>query len=60
MNVTREKLEEIFKVYEDKKNNNPNTIKTSEMGMHSLIQQNSSGQLGCFHQRRISPNSKKE
>lgn len=29
MNVTKEKLEEIFKVYEDKKNSNPNTIKTT-------------------------------
>jgi hypothetical protein len=27
--VTKEKLEEIFKVYEDKKSNAPNTIKTS-------------------------------
>jgi hypothetical protein len=32
MSVTKEKLEEIFKVYEDKKNNTPNTIKTSEIG----------------------------
>lgn len=32
MNVTKEKLEEIFKVYEDKKNNTPNTIKTTELG----------------------------
>ncbi len=29
MSVTKEKLEEIFKVYEDKRNNNPGTIKTS-------------------------------
>jgi hypothetical protein len=29
MSVTKEKLEEIFKVYEDKKNNNANTIKTT-------------------------------
>jgi hypothetical protein len=32
MSVTKEKFEEIFKVYEDKKNNNANTIKTSEIG----------------------------
>ncbi len=29
MSVTREKLEEIFKVYEDKKSSNSSTIRTA-------------------------------
>lgn len=34
--VTKEKLEQIFKVYEDRKNNNPNTIRTSEVGTQTF------------------------
>jgi hypothetical protein len=54
MNVTKEKLEEIFKVYEDKKNNNPNTIKTSEIGTHVTTQQNLSDPPDCSQPNRKS------
>jgi hypothetical protein len=37
MSVTKEKLEEIFKVYEDKKSVNASTIKTSEVGTYHPI-----------------------
>lgn len=60
MNVTKEKLEEIFKVYEDKKSNNPNTIKTADVGTCPLTQPNSSGLPVSSPLRRKSSNWRKE
>ena len=54
MSVTKEKLEEIFKVYEDKKNSNPHTIKTNEICKDVITQQSSFDQRDYFPQRRKS------
>lgn len=44
MNVTNEKLEEIYKVYDEKRNNR---IPTVEIGTHHTNKQNLFDQPGC-------------
>ncbi len=60
MSVTKQKLEEIFKVYEDKKNHNPNTIKTTQIGPLFIIQQNQSDLQDYFHPKRKQLSFKKK
>ncbi len=57
MNVSSEKLEEIYKVYDEKRNNR---IPTSEIGILNIMQPNSFGQPDYFPASRTSKLSRRQ